>query len=174
MAHSSHLMIFVSVLVYAALAMSSSHDGHHDHHHGHDHHDHAEHLGEDGGLSQLSLNDGKKWATDAPLRREMGKIRKLVSDKKSSVQKDNLSDENYTKLAGQIHGSIMTMFKECKLPADADANLHIVLAEMLAGVSGMKGEIKEVSRAQGYDQVLQSLNAYQSHFEDKKFKPIAL
>lgn len=173
MRSSRLLMLSLAVLAYAALAMASSHDGHHDHHHHHGH-DHGEHAGADHALSQLSLNDGKKWATDAPLRREMGKVRKLVSDKKSAVKKKSLGDEDFSQLAGQVHSSIMTMFKECKLPADADANLHIVLAEMLAGVSGMKGEMSEVPREKGYEQVLQALNAYHSHFEDKKFKPIAL
>ncbi len=149
------------------------HDSHHHHHAPSSGHEHTQ-SSSSNGLAKLQINNGKKWATDAALRREMAEIRTAISSQTAQFHQKKAEDEDYGNLAQKIQTSIQTMFKECKLPPSADANLHIILAEMLSGVSVMQGKDSNHSRAEGLLQVTRALEAYGRHFEDPHWKPLKL
>ena len=96
-----------------------------------------------GGEAKLVLNHGQKWPTDAPLRQGMESIRAALA---SGMAQDAFAAKVTTEVAGIV--------QNCKLEPEADAQLHIVIAELMAGV-----EAKDNAR------VAHALNAYGEHFD---------
>jgi hypothetical protein len=60
--------------------------------------------------------------------------------------------------------------QNCKLEPEADAQLHIVIAELLAGAEAMQGKEPGVARRAGAKRVVKALNAYGEHFEHAGWK----
>jgi len=58
------------------------------------------------------------------------------------------------------------MVKNCHLPTAADENLHFIIADLLQGVSLMRGTDPERSRHDGAALVHGALNAYGKSFRD--------
>jgi len=105
-------------------------------------HDHA------AGEAKLVLNQGKKWETDAPLRQGMENIRSALA---KGMQSDALAEKVEAEVAGIV--------QNCKLEPAADEQLHIVIADLLAGAeTGDAGRVK------------QALNAYGEHFDHAGWK----
>jgi hypothetical protein len=100
------------------------------------------------GEARLVLNQGKKWQTDAPLRQGMENIRSAVA---KGLQNEALAKTVETEVAGIV--------QNCKLEPAADEQLHIVIADLLAGA-----EAKDAGR------VKQALNAYGEHFDHAGWK----
>jgi hypothetical protein len=100
------------------------------------------------GEAKLVLNHGKKWETDAPLRQGMENIR-------SAVAKGMNSDA----LAQKVEAEVAGIVQNCKLEPAADEQLHIVIADLLAGA-----EARDPGR------VKQALNAYGEHFDHAGWK----
>lgn len=123
----------------------------------------------DAGAMTLQLDHGKKWATDAPLRQGMSGIRAALVPALEPIHKNTLSAVRYGELAAAIEAQIDQVVKNCKLPDAADAQLHIVLAQILEGVEGMKGADRQV----GAVKVVKALDVYGEHFDDAGWKPLA-
>ena len=101
----------------------------------HEHaHDHAQ-----AAVGQLKLNDGKKWATDAPLRAGMAAIQSAFDAEHAAIHAGTATDAQYEALAGRIEAQVNSIVANCKLPPEADANLHYVIADLSQGVSLMRG-----------------------------------
>jgi hypothetical protein len=100
--------------------------------------------------AKLVLNQGKKWQTDAPLRTGMANIRTALA-----------SGGKYAALAERVNAEVAYIVQNCKLPEDADAQLHLVIAELLAGADEMKGE----HAREGAERVVKALNAYGRFFD---------
>ena len=134
----------------------------------HDHgHDHA------GAPGKLTLDDGRKWSTDAALRSGMTRMRALVAKRLDAAHHGKLSAAQYTTLAGQVEQEVGGIVANCKLEPKADAMLHLVIAEIGVGADAMAGKTAGVKRAQGLVKVATALNAYGDHFDHPGFKPIA-
>jgi hypothetical protein len=123
----------------------------------------------DAGAMTLQLDHGKKWVTDASLRQGMSGIRAALVPVLEPIHKNNLSAARYGELAAAIEAQIDQVVKNCELPDAADAQLHIVLAQILEGVEGMKGADRQV----GAVKVVKALDAYGEHFDDAGWKPLA-
>ena len=74
-----------------------------------------------------------------------------------------------SKLAKQVQASVGKIVAQCKLPPAADAQLHIVIAELLVGADQMAGKVKNSSREDGANKVIGALQAYSQHFADPNF-----
>jgi hypothetical protein len=98
--------------------------------------------------AKLVLNQGKKWQTDAPLRQGMENIRAVVA---KGAKDEALAKAVETEVAGIV--------QNCKLEPAADEQLHIVIAELMAGA-----EAKDAER------VAKALNAYGEHFDHAGWK----
>ena len=132
----------------------------------HEHaHEHAE-----AAVGQLKLNDGKKWATDASLRAGMAAIESAFEADHAAIHAGKQSDAAYEALAGRIESEVTSIVANCKLPPEADANLHYVIADLLQGVSLMRGEDPERSRHDGAARVHGALKAYPQYFDDADWK----
>ncbi len=121
----------------------------------------------------LKLNAGKKWATDAPLRKGASEIRNAIAKEKDAIHAGKLSDAGYDALAAKIDAQVGYIVANCKLPPEADAQLHVVLADIMHGSSAMKGREKGVARQAGAENIAVALDAYSRHFEHPGWKPLA-
>ena len=90
--------------------------------------------GAGGAVAQLQLKDGQKWPTDASLRSGMASIRAAFDADHPAIHAGKQTDAQYAALATHIDQQVKSIVANCHLPADADANLHLVIADLLQGV----------------------------------------
>ena len=121
---------------------------------------------------KLTLNQGRKWATDEPLRSGMDRIQGLVEPQLGAAQAGKLTPAQYRKLATQIEAELGGIVTNCKLEPDADAMLHLVIADLGAGTDAMAGKVAKSRPVLGLVKVAQAVNQYGSHFDHPGFKPI--
>jgi len=129
--------------------------------HGHEHsHDHAQ-----AAVGQLKLDDGRKWATDAPLRTGMAAIQSAFEAEHAAIHAGTATDAQYEALAGRIEAQVNSIVANCRLPPAADANLHYVIADLAQGVSLMRGVDPARTRHDGAALVHGALRAYDEYFD---------
>lgn len=132
--------------------------------HGHHHH---------GGPGQLQLDNGKKWQTDAPLRQSMANIRQAVDASLHAIHEGKLSNAGYDKLARSVENEVASIVRNCQLSPEADAQLHLIVADLLEGAEQMSGKPRKAKRIDGAVKVIAALEKYAGYFADPNFKPIA-
>lgn len=125
-----------------------------------------------GGEASLYLNQGQKWATDDPLRQGMGHIRAAMAAKLQAIHTKRLSQAEYGKLAAQLEQEVGGIVAACKLPEEADAMLHLVLADLGAGADAMAGRTKGSEPRQGALKVLGALEDYGRYFDHPGWQPL--
>lgn len=121
---------------------------------------------------KLTLNQGRKWTTDEPLRAGMGRIRGLVEPQLGAAHAGKLTPAQYRELATQIQTEVGGIVANCKLEPKADAMLHLVIADIGAGTDTMAGKDAKARPVLGLVKVAQAVNQYGSHFDHPGFKPI--
>ena len=121
---------------------------------------------------KLSLDNGKKWATDAPLRKGMGNIYTQMQAALPEIHEDKLPVAKYNELAKKVGAEVGAIVAECKLEPKADAQLHLVIADMMAGLEAMEGKAAKVKRRAGAVKLLVALDQYGTHFDHPNWKPI--
>jgi len=132
-------------------------------------HDH----GHDSAPAKLALNNGKKWETDAPLRQGMQSIRKLMDASQHDIHEGRLSAAKYGELAKKVNAEVGGIVANCKLEPKADAQLHLVIADILEGVEAMDGGGKKAAmRHDGAVKVIAALENYAAHFAHPGWKPV--
>jgi len=118
---------------------------------------HHEHSAE--APAQLTLNNGKKWDTDDNLRQGMSRIRDALSAELHAIHSGKATAEQYRALAQKTNDQIAFMVKNCKLDPKADAMLHLVLADIIAGADAMAE--KDISHARkGAEKIARELDCY--------------
>jgi hypothetical protein len=121
----------------------------------------------------LQLNAGKKWETDEALRKAMDNIRQTVEASLHEIHENRLPAAGYGVLAGKVESEVANIVSNCKLEPKADAQLHLIVADLLAGSEQMAGKIKKAKRQDGAVKVIGALEKYATYFDDRNFKPIA-
>jgi hypothetical protein len=132
----------------------------------------AEEHGHDGHVKSspgLVLDSGELWQTDAPLRKGMEGIRHDMEAVLPRIHNATLSGEQYAALVIGVRNHVENMVKNCKLSPEADAQLHGVLAEIIAGADVME---TRASQSFGAVKIVQALNAYGRHFEHPGWKSV--
>lgn len=130
----------------------------------HSHDAHAPH--------KLSLNQGSKWATDQALREGMDRIRGLVEPRIGAAHGGALTPGQYRELAMQVETAVGGIVANCKLEPQADAMLHLVIAELGEGTDAMAGRKAEMGPGDGLAKVVLAVNGYGRHFDHPGFAPI--
>jgi hypothetical protein len=153
---------FSILLAAIALAVSSNTpaaEGAHAHHHGH------------GGTepTKLQLNAGKKWATDEPLRQAMSGINQAMAEALPAIHKNSYGDREYQTLAATVRERVAYALERCKLEPKADAVLHLIIADLMAGAEGMESRTSS-SRHDGAVQVTKALKSYGKYFQHPGWK----
>jgi hypothetical protein len=150
-----------AVLVCLAFAIGPAAAAEHDEHaHGHD-----------ASAHKLELDHGKKWSTDAPLRQGMSAIRDAVSAEHDAIHHNRTSVAKYQALAKKVDEQIAYMVANCKLSPEADANLHVILAEIIAGSDRMKGKSKAKAR-EGAVKIIGALETYPEYFDHPGWRKV--
>lgn len=135
---------------------------------GHDHHEHG------AAPQKIELNAGKKWSTDEPLRKGMGTIRDQVAAALPQAHAGNLSPAQYEQLGQDINTQIGYIVQNCKLDPKADAQLHVIIAELTQGVDALEGRQPDKDRALGVVKAAQAVNTYGKYFDHAGWKPVKL
>jgi len=115
---------------------------------------------EHGAAGELARNGEQRWETDEALRRGMTEIRVASAMLTPAWTARQLSAAQSQQLAEAIKGSVATMIAQCQLAPEADANLHLILARMLAAASTLESE---PFSPQGLPAIEAALNDY-GHF----------
>lgn len=132
-------------------------------------HEHMHHSS-GAAVAQLQLDDGRKWPTDPTLRSGMAAIQAAFDADHPAIHAGKETDAQYAALAGRIEAQVQAIVANCKLPPAADANLHYVIADLLQGVSLMRGEDPQRTRHDGAALVHGALLAYPKYFDDPGWK----
>ncbi|MBA3998540.1 MAG: hypothetical protein C0466_15435 [Candidatus Accumulibacter sp.] len=119
------------------------------------------------------LNAGRKWETDAALRTAMGAIRTSMAAALHDIHEKRLPPAGYATLARKVESEVGEIVANCKLEPKADAQLHLVVADLLAGAEQMAAKGKPAEHRKGAVKVIGALEQYGAYFNDPGFKPIA-
>jgi len=114
--------------------------------------------------AQLTLNHGKKWATDDNLRKGMSRIRDALAAELPAIHSGKATAEQYRALAKKTNDQIAFMVKNCKLEPEADAMLHLVLADVIAGADAMTAQ-SHSEQHKGAAKIAHALESYATYFE---------
>jgi hypothetical protein len=123
---------------------------------------------------KLELNAGKKWGTDDALRQAMSSIHASVAQTLPAAHAGKASAADYDAFGKDVTAQITYMVENCKLDPKADAQLHIIVADIMNGVEAAQGKHGEKKRATGVVKVAQAANAYGKHFDHAGWKAIQM
>ncbi|MBF0294345.1 MAG: hypothetical protein HQL96_04080 [Magnetococcales bacterium] len=133
--------------------------------------DHDQHGDQTKAATRLTLNQGKPWATDPPLRKGMELIQHNIQEALPRIHAGTQKPKQYTALAHKLHGHVDRIIKQCKLSPEADAQLHIVLGEIIQGAVAMQDSVLQAS---GAAKVVHALDLYGRHFDHPGWVPIPM
>lgn len=120
----------------------------------------------------MTLNEGKKWATDDALRKGMENIRNAMNASLHQIHEGKLSNAGYATLAKKLNDELGGIVANCKLDPKADAQLHLVVADIADGIEAMEGKAKKLKRQGGAVKVLGALEKYAGHFDHPGWQAI--
>lgn len=153
----SILLAALALVVSASTHAAGSTDGHH-------------HDGQGSIAPQtLQLNAGKKWATDEPLRQAMNDINQTMAKALPLIHKNQFGNAEYQALAATVNQKVAYAVEHCKLEPRADAMLHLIIADLVAGAETMEGKTPN-SRQDGAVRVLEALKTYGKFFQHPGWK----
>lgn len=115
---------------------------------------------------KATLDKGKKWSTDEPLRQGMALIRTNMEGALHAIHEGKLTDADYAALAEKVTAHVANIVATCKLAPKADAQLHLVIVKILDGANAMQGKQAKVKREAGAVTVLAALKQYETYFDD--------
>jgi hypothetical protein len=118
---------------------------------------------------QLRLNHGKKWQTDDALRRGMSEIRAAIAEALTPIHENVFTPAQYDALAARTQAQIDYVVGNCKLPEEADRQLHLVLEQIIDGVAEMKAA---TGRDQGAAKIVHALDQYGDYFNHVGWRPL--
>lgn len=120
-------------------------------------------------LGAITLNNGNKWAIDNSLHIGMTSIKSAIEANIDAIHLNTFKDEQYHKLASNIEQHLNYLFNHCKLPSDADEQLHVLLYSIMQGAKAMT--TSENKRA-GAIEIINALQRYPQYFEDTQWQPL--
>ncbi len=132
------------------------------------HHDHGD------APTQIELNAGKKWVGDESLRTAMTAMQQQIKKALPAAHRGTLSTAEYQALGADLTKQVTYIVQNCKLEPKADAQLHVLIAQIGQGIEAIEGKEGDAHRADGVVKVAQTLNSYGKHFEHAGWKAIKL
>lgn len=105
---------------------------------------------------------GGRYATDAALRKHMQAIRDDVAAL-GHYEKGHMGANEAARLAGDIESHVRAIIAECKLPPDADAALHRIIAPLMQNAAALKAD---PANREAISALRQALADYARDFDD--------
>lgn len=120
---------------------------------------------------KLTLNNGRKWKTDAPLRKGMEEIRNALEQAHGHGHHGEASPAKYVELGRKMESQIASIVMNCKLEPAADANLHVIIGELNAAADAFRGA-NPADAEEAMQRAATATRAYATHFDHSGFKPL--
>lgn len=117
--------------------------------------------------AKLSLDSGDKWPIDKSLHSGMTNIKNEIAKNLDTMHHEQFTDKQYIALATSLNKQLSYIFKNCKLPPLADAQLHTLLSRIMMGIDKME---HSSNKRQGAILIIQSLYDYPVFFEDPNWQ----
>ncbi len=148
--HKSILILVACAVLIGAVVRVNHHGSRHeggDHAGGHKHAlpDHSQAAGH----ARLTLNEGQRWATDQVLRTGMQRIHEAVQ-------------QNSPQLARTTREQVDYLIAHCELEPEADATLHGIIAQLLAGAQALSQDPRST---EGLEKIHHALRQYPEYFD---------
>lgn len=124
--------------------------------------EHAHHHDASAGMVLQRPPGGGNWATDAPLRQGMETIHAALEVAIPTFEKGEMTDSAATALAGVVTGQVQFLVANCQLEPDADAQLHILIGQMLSAAKAM---VADAASAEGVPKLHAAVQLYGDYFE---------
>lgn len=105
---------------------------------------------------------GGSWATDAPLRQGMERIHTAMANALPAFEKGELGADAAAALANEVQAQVQFLVANCKLEPAADAQLHLVIGQMLAAADALA---KDPLSGEGMPRLHQAVQLYGDHFD---------
>jgi sialic acid synthase SpsE len=128
-----------------------------------------EHQHHEMGEQTLQLNHGVKWSIDASLHTGMANIRQQLMLNLDDIHYDKFSNQQFLVLASEFDKQLQYLFENCQLPAQADVQLHVLLAKIMHGNELIKNS---ENKKQGAIMIMQALQDYPVYFDDVNWQEI--
>lgn len=110
---------------------------------------------------EIMLNNGAKWQGDQNMVIGMTAIHRTMATNLNAIHAGTLPANAGKEIAADIQTQLDFMIENCVLEPKVDEQFHVVLGEVMTGVSALqKGEVET-----GAVTIVQALNAYGEHFE---------
>ena len=113
-------------------------------------------------VQEPRLDQGKRWPTDEPLRQGMRDIRAAMATAFPQIHMGQFTSAQYGALAAKIQERVDHVVGNCRLPEEADAQLHLVLMEINEGTEAIR---TGPDRPGGSMRVIQAIEAYGRNFD---------
>jgi len=105
---------------------------------------------------------GGNWPTDAALRQGMQTIHVALAAALPAYEKGAFSATEATALASTVTSQVQFLLANCKLEPDADAQLHIVIGQMMSAAEAM---VADAASADGVPKLHESMQLYGDYFD---------
>jgi hypothetical protein len=128
-----------------------------------------EHESHGASAVELTLNNGQKWQTGETLRMGMSQIRDALGATLPLIHSGRYSAADLSTLGTWVQEQVDFVVANCKLPEEADLQLHIALTQVLDGINVIMGPGGQEKSAVA---IIQALNAYGEHFDHPGWKPL--
>jgi hypothetical protein len=112
--------------------------------------------------------EGQRWATDAPLREAMLRIRDGVAVNATGFHDGTLSAAAAQTLAAAVEGDVQFMIANCRLAPEPDAALHALIGRMLGAAEALRDDPLS---AGGLPQLESVLDDYGATFDHPGWTP---
>lgn len=130
-----------------------------------DAHGHYAHVQE----APSPMHDGARWATDAPLRQGMTRIRELIEPWATPAGRPDGKGPGVA--AAAIRTQVQFMIDNCKLEPQADAALHQLIADILRGADALS---RPASRSEGVALIAAALRRYPQSFDHPGWQSLSV
>jgi hypothetical protein len=117
----------------------------------------------------MKLNQGAKWPIDASLHKGMRNIKSSIEANISPIHTKQFTSPQYQALASEIKIHLVYLFENCKLPTEADAQLHTLLFKVMQGNEQMQ---KGDNQRGGAIEIIKALQQYPQYFDDKNWQAL--
>jgi hypothetical protein len=113
---------------------------------------------------RLSFDQGRKWSTDEALRRHMEEIRAALAQRREAILDDKLTSRDERALAETIENRVAAILTDCKLEPRADANLHLIVADLVQAADILQGKSR-LPRRTGATLAVRATQMYATYFD---------